>query len=118
MKAKSFRLASLTLRQLSELAEKWGTTETDALTVSLDRVYQQEMNAMTVTIPTETPEPPEWVAAHPAAAYGWKADLAFRIECLRTAPHLRHALLRTADKRFGDAAATERRRQDANELGL
>lgn len=37
------RISALTRRQLDELGERWGTTQTETLTVIIDRMYQQEM---------------------------------------------------------------------------
>jgi len=39
----SLRISDLTARQLEELAERWGTTQTETITVVVDRVYRQEM---------------------------------------------------------------------------
>lgn len=39
----SLRISDLTARQLAELAERWGTTQTETITVVVDRVYRQEM---------------------------------------------------------------------------
>lgn len=40
------RVSNLTRRQLDELSERWGTTQTETLTVIIDRMYQQETKAM------------------------------------------------------------------------
>lgn len=41
----SFRLSNLTIRQLDWLVAQWGTSKTEALTLLVDRVYQQERAA-------------------------------------------------------------------------
>ncbi len=41
----SFRLSALTVRQLDWLTDRWGTSKTEALTLLVDRVYQQERAA-------------------------------------------------------------------------
>ncbi len=38
----SFRLSNLTIRQLDWLVAQWGTSKTEALSVLVDRAYQQE----------------------------------------------------------------------------
>lgn len=40
------RVSDLTRRQLNELGERWGTTQTETLSLIIDRVYNQD-NAMT-----------------------------------------------------------------------
>jgi hypothetical protein len=40
----NFRASGLTARQLNELAQRWGTTQSETLTVCIDRIYQQEMS--------------------------------------------------------------------------
>ena len=42
----SFRLSALTVRQLDWLMGQWGTSKTEALTLLVDRVYQQERAAV------------------------------------------------------------------------
>lgn len=41
------RISDLTRRQLDELGKRWGTTQTETLTVIIDRMYQQETQTMT-----------------------------------------------------------------------
>lgn len=43
------RISDLTRRQLDELIERWGTTQTETLTVIIDRMYQQETTMTTAT---------------------------------------------------------------------
>ena len=38
----NFRASELTTRQLAELSELWGTSQTETLTVAIDRAYQAE----------------------------------------------------------------------------
>ena len=38
----NFRASDLTARQLSELAARWGTSQTETVTVCIDRAWQQE----------------------------------------------------------------------------
>lgn len=38
----NMRVSDLTRSQLHELAERWGMTITEALSVIVDRIYQQE----------------------------------------------------------------------------
>jgi hypothetical protein len=40
------RISALTRRQLNELGKRWGTTQTETLTVIIDRMYQQEIGSM------------------------------------------------------------------------
>ena len=40
------RVSDLTRRQIDELGERWGTTQTETLTVIIDRMYQQEIKTM------------------------------------------------------------------------
>lgn len=41
------RVSDLTRRQLDELGKRWGTTQTETLTVIIDRIYQKELTTMT-----------------------------------------------------------------------
>ncbi len=41
----NFRAPRLTISQLEWLMKRWGCTQTDAIIVALDRVYQQEKAA-------------------------------------------------------------------------
>lgn len=43
----NFRASDLTARQLEELAQLWGTSQTETITVAIDRVYRQEMAGKT-----------------------------------------------------------------------
>lgn len=36
------RASAITQRQISELAEQWGTTITDVITIAVDRLYREE----------------------------------------------------------------------------
>lgn len=38
----NFRASDLTIRQLKELAERWGANQTEVVTVAIDRAYEQE----------------------------------------------------------------------------
>lgn len=42
------RVSALTRRQLDELGERWGTTQTETLTVIIDRMYKQEITTMSI----------------------------------------------------------------------
>jgi len=39
---KSYRISDLTRSQLEQLAEAWGTSLTETLTLIIDRAYQEE----------------------------------------------------------------------------
>ena len=41
---RNLRLSAQAERQLAELAEKWGTSITETVSITLDRVWQQECN--------------------------------------------------------------------------
>lgn len=41
------RVSDLTKQQLEELGSRWGTTQTETLTVIIDRMYRQETKIMT-----------------------------------------------------------------------
>jgi hypothetical protein len=43
----NFRASDLTARQLEALMQLWGTSQTETLTVVIDRMYQQETRIMT-----------------------------------------------------------------------
>ena len=38
----NFRASDLTTQQLEQLMDRWGTSQTETLTVVIDRIYQQE----------------------------------------------------------------------------
>lgn len=40
------RISNLTRTQLDDLSQRWGTTQTETLTVIIDRMYQQETQTM------------------------------------------------------------------------
>lgn len=57
----NFRASELTTQQLAQLMQLWGTTQTETLTVVIDRVCQQEtrvMNAYTLDIVYEGGQSP------------------------------------------------------------
>jgi uracil phosphoribosyltransferase len=47
----NFRASDLTSRQLDALMQHWGTSQTETLTVVIDRIYQQEIPTMTTDKP-------------------------------------------------------------------
>jgi hypothetical protein len=42
----NLRVSDLTRRQLDELSQRWGTTQTETLTVIIDRIYREEIPTM------------------------------------------------------------------------
>jgi hypothetical protein len=50
----NFRASDLTARQLDALMQSWGTSQTETLTVVIDRIYQQEIAAMTTATAQRT----------------------------------------------------------------
>lgn len=47
------RISALTRRQLDELEKRWGTTQTETLTVIIDRMYRQEIGTMSIRVASE-----------------------------------------------------------------
>jgi hypothetical protein len=43
----NFRASVLTTQQLKELASMWGTSQTETITVAIDRIYRQEVESQT-----------------------------------------------------------------------
>jgi len=40
---KAYRLSDMTIYQLEQLTQQWGTSQTETLSVIVDRIYQQEI---------------------------------------------------------------------------
>jgi len=57
------RISALTRRQLDELGERWGTTQTETLTVIIDRMYREELKTMQPRNITES-WLQSWIDAH------------------------------------------------------
>ena len=56
----NFRASELTARQLEWLMERWGTSQTETLTVAIDRIYKEEhMGIQFYEITDQEPRDPE-----------------------------------------------------------
>lgn len=44
----NFRASDLTARQLDWLMQRWGTSQTETMTVVIDRIFQQENKTMNI----------------------------------------------------------------------
>lgn len=65
----NFRASDLTASQLDALMQHWGTSQTETLTVVIDRMYQQEQRTMSASYDTrEDAEADGWTKNIPA---GW-----------------------------------------------
>lgn len=51
---KSYRISTLTIQQLEELAEAWGTSLTETLTLIIDRAYQNEQSKNSTGLPRDS----------------------------------------------------------------
>lgn len=49
----NFRASDLTARQLAELSERWGTTQSETITIIVDRMYREEAKMKTYYIHEE-----------------------------------------------------------------
>jgi hypothetical protein len=59
----NFRASDLTIRQLEALMRSWGTSQTETLTVVIDRIYQQEIATMTTITATSQQDAIDKLAA-------------------------------------------------------
>lgn len=48
---KSYRISTLTISQLEQLAELWGTSLTETLTLIIDRAYQEALKKVSLKAP-------------------------------------------------------------------
>lgn len=74
----NFRASDLTAQQLDWLMSRWGTSQTETLTVVVDRIYQQEIVNMT----TETVKPIVYVSAEMLGSEAFEESARRMVELL------------------------------------
>jgi hypothetical protein len=98
---KGYRFSDLTVRQIEQLATRWGATQSETISIAIDRIYQQE-NVMSKTVEVEFDPAvlPAWARKHPAVVELSRANLSYRVNvCDAKDPAMRRVLIRQAETR-------------------
>lgn len=96
----SLRISDLTNSQINRLTTELGMSQTELISVAVDRMYQTEV-AMTETIQVQTnTDYPDWIKNHSTLRRLWRDSLQWRtdIDRARNNPAMQQQLRKQADE--------------------